>query len=300
MNVEFRGIIPPLVTPFADDQMVDYQALAEEITFVLNCGVHGICVTGSTGEGHTLTEDEIVRVAEVTREVAGTRVPVISGLIPDSTYEAIRVGERLKAAGVDALQITPVHYLFQPAPDGMVQYYREIAESIGLPILIYNVVPWAQIDSTTLGRIMEEVPLVVGVKQSGGNMHTLAQLLRVCPAGRSILTAVDDLLYPSFVMGAHGAISAILTVAPALCVELWNSVGIGDHRAALALHERLLSVWVALDHPDMPTRVKAAIAVQGRKVGAPRRPIPAPTRVLFDEMRKLVAQVGLRPAGAVR
>jgi 4-hydroxy-tetrahydrodipicolinate synthase len=286
MSLQLTGIIPPLVTPFTSgDQDLDEPALRAEIRYLLEVGVHGLTLCGSTGEGHTLSLEETVRCAEIGVEEARGRVPVVVGIIRDSTREVIRYGGALRAVrGVDALQITPVHYLFQPGFDGTYAYYKDIGDAVGLPIVIYNVVPWNAVAPETLLRL-SEIPQVIAVKQSGGDIHKLAELLWANNGRLQVLSAVDDLLYPSFALGAQGAIAAILTIVPDLALALWDAVKRGDHAAALQLHNRILPIWTACNHPDMSARVKAAIELQGRNVGVARRPLlPAP-----DDVRREIA-----------
>lgn len=281
MTLDLHGIVPPLVSPFTSDEQPDLDALAAEVRYHLDLGVHGLCVTGSTGDGQMLSVEDSVAIAETAvRETAG-RVPVIAGIIQDSTREVVRYGKAIAATGVDALQVTPVHYLFQPDEDTTVEYYRRIADETGVPILIYNVIPYALIPATTVARVLNEVPNVVAVKQSGGNIHQLADLLHIAPAGGSVFTAVDDLLYPSYLLGAKGAISATLTVVPELCLQQWDAVQRGDHATALELHNKLLPVWRAIDGPNMTVRIKAALAMQGRDGGhglSPLTPVSAAER----------------------
>ena len=162
-------------------------------------------------------------------EEADRRIPVITGIIANSTAAVIERGKAVADLGVAALQVTPVHYLFRPDDDAMVRHFAEIADSTGLPVMIYNVVPWTYLSPGLLTRIIDEVPGVIGVKQSAGDMKLLADLLIMAGDRARIMTAVDALLYPSFALGAVGSIAAILTAAPTLCVELWNAVQTGDH-----------------------------------------------------------------------
>jgi 4-hydroxy-tetrahydrodipicolinate synthase len=298
--VQLRGIIPPLVTPFTPGaQDLDEDALRAEVRYLLDVGVHGLTLCGSTGEGHTLSVDETVRCAEIAVQEARGQVPVVVGIIRDSTREVVRYGQALKQVrGVDALQITPVHYLFQPGPDGTCAYYAEIGEAVGLPIVIYNVVPWNTVSPATLLRL-SEIPHVIAVKQSGGDIHKLAELLRANQGRLQVLSAVDDLLYPSFALGAQGAIAAILTVVPHLAVALWDAVQQGNHAAARTLHERMLPVWSALNHPDMSARTKAAITLQGRNVGEARRPLLPVSEAVLEGIADALAQAGVLHRSAV-
>ena len=301
MSLELKGIIPPLVTPFvAPSEDLDEEALRAEIGYLLETGVHGLTLCGSTGEGQTLSIDETVRCAEIAVQEARGRVPVIIGIIRDSTRDVIRYGQALRQVrGVDALQITPVHYLFHPDADGTYAYYEEIGRAIGLPIVMYNVVPWNTILPETLLRL-SEIPQVIAVKQSGGDIHKLAELLRTNCGRLQVLSAVDDLLYPSFALGAQGAIAAVLTIVPDLSVALWDAVQRGDHATARSLHERILPVWTAVNHPDMSARIKAAIQLRGRNVGAARRPLLPVSDQVRGEIAAALQQAGAFQAAAMR
>jgi 4-hydroxy-tetrahydrodipicolinate synthase len=292
MDWDTYGILPPMVTPFLDDESVDEAGVRAEARYLLETGVHGLCVGGSTGEGHTLSIDEICRMTEIVQEEADGAVPVIAGIIRDSTRDVIAFGRALKAAGANALQITPIHYVFTSGDDGTYAFYDRIATEVDLPIVIYNVVPWNTVSPETLMRL-SEIDQVVAVKQSGGDIHKLADLLLMNDGRLTIYSAVDDLLYPSFCLGAHGSIAAILTVLPAHSVALWDAVQRGDHAEALRLHEQLLPVWRAVGTADMSARVKTALALQGRPAGIPRHPILPVSDEVRDEIAAALGRAGV-------
>ncbi|GAB3577980.1 4-hydroxy-tetrahydrodipicolinate synthase [Amycolatopsis endophytica] len=275
-DVDLRGMISTVVTPFDENDQVDLDLLRGEVKYLLDQGVTAICACGSTGEGQTLSIEESQAICEVVVDEVAGRVPVIGGVIQNSTAQAIRYSLALKAAGVDALQVTPVHYVFAPSPEETVEHYRLVGEATDLPIVLYNVVPWALVPIDTIERLAD-VPQVVAVKQSGGDTHLLADLLHRVRDRFTILAALDDLHYPAFVLGAHGALAAIPTVTPKLSVELWDAVQAGDHATALQLHERILTVWRAIDGPNLPATLKAALQLQGREGGLPRKPFAPAT-----------------------
>ena len=232
MSEALSGIIPPMTTPFDAAGELDEGAIRAQVRWLIEAGVHGLAAGGWTGEGHALDQDELRRLVATVADEAAGRIPVIAGIIVDSTRDAIRRGKALDGLGVAALQVTPVHYLFRPDDDAMQGHFRAIAEATGVPIVIYNVVPWSYLSPQLLVRILREVPGVIGVKQSAGDLKLLADLLISAPSGKRIFSAVDALLYPSFALGAHGSIAAILTAAPAACVQLWDAVQAGDHARA--------------------------------------------------------------------
>ena len=270
-----RGIVPPMTTPFSASGEIDETAFRAQARFLLGAGVHGLAVAGSTGEGHALATEEVCRLTEIAVEEAEGRMPVVAGIIVDSTRQAIERGSAAARAGASALQVTPVHYLFRPDDEHMKEHFREMAEAVATPIVIYNVVPWTYLSPELLVEIMEEIPGVAGVKQSAGDLKLFADLMASAPNGARIMSAVDALMYPSFALGAHGAIAAILTAAPRALVEMWDAVAAGDHPGALDLHGRLLALWNAMLGDNLPAAVKAALDCQGIAGGLPRRPMPA-------------------------
>jgi 4-hydroxy-tetrahydrodipicolinate synthase len=156
----------------------------------------------------------------------------------------------------------------------LVSYYSSIRERTGIEIILYNVLPWAQVTPDAVGELIK-AEAIVAVKQSGYNMHNLADLLYRYGKMIPILSAVDDLLYPSFMLGSPGTISAIASVLPKQCIELLEAVQAGNYPRALELHHQLLVIWRAVDeNRTFIARVKYAIALQGRTPGLPRHPFP--------------------------
>ena len=173
----------------------------------------------------------------------------------------------------------------------MVGHFHEIHDACGVPILIYNVVPWCYLSPDLLIRIMAEVPGVAGVKQSAGDMKLFADLMRRADKRNLIFSAVDALLYPSYLLGARGAIAAILTTVPGPSVKLWDAVKAQDWETARDLHERMMPVWDAVGTDNMPSLVKYAQQLQGLPAGVARRPTSPATGAQKAEVR--VALEGL-------
>jgi 4-hydroxy-tetrahydrodipicolinate synthase len=272
---DLYGIVPPLPTPFTARGEIDERAFRQQLKFFLDAGVHGIAVGGSTGEGHTLDTAELRRLMEIATVETGGQVPVIAGVIVDSTKQAVDRAQALADLPIAALQITPVHYLFRPSDDHMQQHFATVGKAAKAPIIIYNVVPWSYLSPALLVRILKQVPQVIGVKQSAGDLKLFADLMVGAPRDARIFSAVDALMYPSFALGAHGAIAAILTAAPHALVQLWDHVAAGEHDKALKLHQRLLGLWNAMIDDNLPATVKFALDVQGIRGGHPRAPMPA-------------------------
>lgn len=294
MRQQIQGIVPPMVTPFRDDGAIDEDALREETRYLIESAhVHGLAVCGSTGEGHTLSTAETYQVTAIVSDEAQGRVPIITGIIANSTAAVVERGNAVKELDVAALQVTPVHYLFRPDDDAMLGHFAQIAEQTQLPVMIYNVVPWSYLSPQLLTRIFDSVDGVVGVKQSAGDMKLLADLLIMAGQRAKIMTAVDALLYPSFSLGAAGAIAAILTAAPTLCVALWDAVSVGDHPQALDLHQKLLPIWNAIIADNLPANVRTCMEMQGRGGGVPRPPMPSSSASQRAAIREALGNAGL-------
>ncbi len=292
---DLSGIIPPSTTPFDSGGNIQPDHLAGQVDWLIGNGATGVAVGGSTGEGQTLDAEETRDLVGAAIDAAAGRAPVIAGIICDSTREAVRRGRMLADLGAAALQVTPVHYLFRPDDEAMVGHFRTLAGETGQKIIIYNVVPWTYLSPPLLIRIMREVPQVIGVKQSAGDLKQLADLLAQDLPAKRIFSAVDALLYPSYVLGAHGAIAAILAAAPGASVRLWNAVKAGDHATALDLHVKLLALWNALmPHDNLPAATKYAQRLQGVPSGLPRQPMPE-----ANAAQQAAVQLALRALGAL-
>ena len=289
-----RGIIAPFTTPFSETGEIKLELVPPQVEWLIENGVHGLAAGGSTGEGHALNRDEYYNLIAKTAEAIGDRVPLVAGIIANSTAEVIARGQGIKKFGVSALQITPPSYLFRPDDKAMVMHFKEISDKCDLPILIYNVVPWCYLSPDLLLKIMDEVPGVLGVKQSAGDMKLFADLIRRAKPENLIFSAVDALLYSSYQLGAPGAIAAILTAAPGPSVQLWDAVLDQKWETARGLHERLMPLWDAIGLDNMPSLCKYAQKLQGIETGYARKP----TSPASDQQKKSI-RISLKNLGLI-
>jgi 4-hydroxy-tetrahydrodipicolinate synthase len=268
-----RGVIPAVITPFDSQGKIDEKALRAEVEFHIACGVTALCAGGTTGEGAGLSPEEVNDLDRIFVDEANGRVPVIGGIIADTTSEAVELSLAAKKAGVSALQVCPPHYIFQPDIPGIVSYYSEVHRRTGLDIILYNVLPWGQVAPDGVEALIK-ANAISAVKQSGRDIHQLADMIYRFGKQVPVLSAIDDLLYPSFVLGAQGTLSAICSILPKQSVELYEAVQRGDSRRALSLHNQLLPIWRAVeeDPSGFYGRLKYAIEIQGRSAGIPRHP----------------------------
>ena len=286
MSDPLIGIIPPIVTPFTATGEVDEQAFRGVVRFMVKKKVHGICVGGSSGEGHTYSPEEFKRLMEIAAEELEGCMPLVAGIIVNSTRDAIARARSIEHLKVDALQVTPVHYVFKPDEEATYKHFKALTEATKVPVIIYNVVPWNYLSPGLLVRIMRDMPGVIGVKQSAGDLKLMADLLITLPPGKKVYSAVDALLYPSFALGAHGTIAANPAAVPGVCVNLWNAVQAGDHGKAREIHEALLRFWNTIAFDNLPANIKTSLALQGCTTGHPRMPMPATTAQQLEGIKR--------------
>jgi 4-hydroxy-tetrahydrodipicolinate synthase len=281
-----------MMMPFGEDDRIAFGTLANEARFLKNSGVSGIVVGGSMGEGAGLSEAELSEAVRIVREAVDDKLPVLAGIIADSSAEAVRLARAARDAGACGLQVPPPH--FRPSSDTSIleQYYRAITGGSGLPLIIYNVIPTAEAAVDSLQEIMDANPGVVGVKQSARNMHTLAALLATLRGKVKIFSAIDDMVYPSFMLGVDGTISGTSAVFPRETRAILEAVKSKDYRRALSIHERLAPIWRVIDQPDFPARAKYVVTLTGRDVGRPRRPFRFPTGDAAREIEEVMSCSG--------
>ena len=286
LRQQLSGVLPPITMPFDLNGDLVKGGLREQIDFIVSQGASGVVAGGSTGEGHTLTDSEYASVMHEAYDATAGRVPFLAGLIVQSTRSAIERSRLLKGMKVAALQVTPVHYLFKPDADATVEHFRTIADATGIPILIYNVIPWNYLSVDLMLRIMDEVPGVIGMKQSGGDLKSVSDLLLCCKPDNLVLSGVDALLYPGFCLGMHGAITALTSAVPGVVVKLQKCVQAGDHETARAIHFKLNALWNSLNHDNLPACVKYIQHLQGLPMFEPRAPMMRVTDAQKDAIKK--------------
>jgi 4-hydroxy-tetrahydrodipicolinate synthase len=225
-------------------------------------------------------------------EEAGDQVPVIAGVLCTSTRDAVGRAKRAAAAGAAAVLATPAYY-FAPSDEGIFSHYLAIWEEAGLPLLVYNALPHVPIRPPLMERIAD-IPGVIGVKEGlGGNLDTLGQLIESVGDRIAVTWSQDNLLFPGFALGAVGSLGAMDAVLPGHSVETFRAVQQGDLETARKIHRGVARVARAAYSASFPAGVKAAINLQGRRVGQPRRPYRTITRNEEQRIADALAAAGV-------
>lgn len=270
-NLPFKGIIPPLVTPLADQDVLDVAALERLIEHVLGGGVQGLFLLGTTGEGPSLShrlQRELVEQA--TRLVRG-RAPVLVGVSDTSPAESLALARHACEQGADAVVLAPPYY-FPISQGDLLRYVVEFAAQSPLPVVLYNMPSHTKtaFSLETVRQLIQDAPNVVGVKDSSGQMLYFQQLLVLARErpGFTVLMGPEELLAPAVLMGGDGGVCGGANLLPALYTELYEAAVTGDLREVHRLQQqvlRLSSRLYEVGHPPTGylTGLKTALAFVG-------------------------------------
>jgi 4-hydroxy-tetrahydrodipicolinate synthase len=289
----FKGSLVALITPMRADGSVDEKAYAALVDWQIKEGTNGVVPVGTTGESPTLSHAEHRRVVEIALEVAKGRVPVIAGTGSNSTEEAIELTRHAKEAGADAaLVVTP--YYNKPTQEGMFLHFSAIADSVDLPIIIYNIPPRSVVDMSveTMARLAKHRN-VIGVKDATANLTRPLHTRRACGESFCQLSGEDHTALAFNAVGGVGCISVTANVAPRLCSEMQTAWADGRVGQAMALQNRLVPLHDALFSETSPAPVKFAASLLGissERCRLPLAPIMEATRA---RVRAAMTEVGL-------
>jgi len=292
--MQIRGIIPPVATPMQANEDLDLPRLKWFLDHLISEGVHGIFVLGTNSEFYALDEREKQEVIATAVAHVRHRVPVFAGTGAESTREAVRLTKMAEREGVDGVSvITP--YFVLPSQQEIYDHYRRIAESTTLPVVLYNnpsTCGGVKIDVDTVARLAE-IPNILGIKDSSGDLQNTNEFIRVVPDRFSVLQGRDTLIFPSLMFGARGAVPATGNVAPAILAEIYNAFQRGDQEASKKAQLRLNPVRMSLTLGTAPGGVKAALALLGKSIGPSRSPVAPLSPEKQQKMRSALQQAGL-------
>lgn len=288
----FQGSIVAIVTPFKDGK-VDENALGQLIDFQIGSGTAGIVPCGTTGESATLTHEEHKRVIEMTVKMAAGRVPVIAGTGSNSTEEAVALTLHAKSAGAaGALLITP--YYNKPPQEGLYRHYKKIAESVDLPLVLYNIPGRTGVNMLpeTVKRLMT-YDNIVGMKEGSGSIQQVAELIHLCGDRLTILSGDDAITLPMMALGAKGAISVTANIVPEGLAQMIGAAARDDFPVAKIWHKKLYPLHKALFLDTNPIPVKAALSLLdlcSDEVRLPLSPLSDENKLRLNEV---MTQYGL-------
>jgi 4-hydroxy-tetrahydrodipicolinate synthase len=292
--MNLQGCGTALVTPFRPDGSIDEATLHAAVEFQIANGISLLIPCGTTGEAATLTEQETLRVVEITIAAAAGRVPVFAGCTHNSTHTAT-VNAR-KLAKVDGLTglLTANPYYNRPSQEGQYQHFRSIAEAIDLPILLYNIPgrTGANLEPDTVLRLAE-LPSIVGIKESSGNVIQITQLLTQAPRAFRVFAGDDTLALPVIALGGTGLISVAANAIPFQMSQMVDSALANDWATARRINRRFFNMMQAHFLEPSPAPIKAVMALLGRGNEEMRLPMVPVTQTTRRRLERLIGELGL-------
>ena len=269
----FTGAGVALVTPFLPDGGVNFDALAKLVEFQLANGTDAIIACGTTGEASTLTDEEQIAVIRCVAETAAKRVPVIAGAGSNDTAHGVELCRMAQKAGADALLLVTPYYN-KTSQKGLVEHYTVMANSVDIPVLLYNVPSRTGLNITAKTTYeLSKVPNIVGTKEASANFTQIAEIAHLCDEDFAIYSGNDDQILPILALGGRGVISVLSNVAPKDTHDMVSKFLAGDVKAAQKLQLDAIPLINALFSDVNPIPVKAAMNLMGLNAGGYRRPL---------------------------
>lgn len=289
----FAGLSVAIVTPFRDGA-VDMARLREQVEFQVQAGTTCICPVGTTGESPTLSHDEHERVIAESVQAAAGRLLVMPGTGSNSTAEAVRLTKFAAKAGADAALVVGPYYN-RPTQEGIYQHFKALAESVDIPICVYNIPARTgrNIEPETIIRLAE-LPGIALVKEATASLDQASQVLAATDL--TLLAGDDSMTLPLLAIGGRGVISVVGNLVPGDMRALLDAFEAGDLATAQAMHLKLFTLCRdLLGLASNPIPIKAALAMVGRDTGEVRLPLVPLEAPLAARLRQVIAAYGLEP-----
>lgn len=302
--MNLQGCGTALITPFRHDGSVDEAALHAHVEWQIANGVSLLVPAGTTGEAATLSEQEWLRVIEITVAAAAGRVPVFAGATHNATHVAVaNVRKLAKIHGLTGI-LTANPYYNKPSQEGQYQHFRAIAEAVDLPILLYNIPgrTGANLEPATVLRLAE-LHNVIGIKESSGNIVQITELLTQCPRSFIVLAGDDTLALPTLAVGGHGLVSVASNAIPQAMSQMVHAAIENDWFTARRINRRFFHLMQAHFAEPSPAPIKAVLSMLRRgndSLRLPMVPVSDPTR---RKLERILGELGLltdEPGGNLR
>jgi len=291
------AIVTPMKSAGEEDAQLDYAAFRRLIDWHVEEGTDGIVVVGTTGESPTVDVDEHKELIRVAVQHSRGRIPIIAGTGGNSTAEAIELTESAKKNGATAC-LSVVPYYNKPTQEGLYRHFTKIAETVGLPMIVYNVPgrTVADLQNDTVLRLAQ-VPGIIGIKDATANIERGTDLIRRLPRNFAIYSGEDATALALILLGGHGVISVTANVAPKLMHQMCAAALVGDVKRAREINLRLLPLHQRLFVEANPIPVKWALAEMGLAENALRLPLSPLSEKFHQSVREALHEAGIALPG---
>ncbi|ARA97112.1 MULTISPECIES: 4-hydroxy-tetrahydrodipicolinate synthase [Geobacillus] len=286
---QFGNIVTAMVTPFDRKGNLDLAKTTELVNYLLDNGTDALVVAGTTGESPTLTAEEKVALFRHVVNVVNGRVPVIAGTGTNDTRASIELTKRAEETGVDAVMLVAPYYN-KPNQEGLYQHFKAIAESTSLPVMLYNVPGRTSVNLAPETVIrLAAIPNIVAVKEAGGNLDAMAEIIEQTPDDFLLYSGDDSLTLPVLAIGGAGVVSVASHIIGNEMQQMIRAFQAGDHQKAAALHRKWVPLMKGLFAAPSPVPVKTALQLRGLDVGPVRLPLVPLTEQERSELSRLLS-----------
>ncbi len=298
MDTSFiKGVIPPIVTPTDENDRIKEPVQREIVDHIIKGGVHGILALGSNGEFYGLDPEEQERSGQIIIDQAAGRVPVYFGIGSITTRECVRWAKKAEELKADAISV--LHPMFLgPNDEEMYQHFKAVAEATSLPVLIYNNPDRMRCGvSAPLLERLADIPNIVGVKESSGDMTLTAEFIRrTRDKGKDfkVIAGRDILILSTLVYGGAGTVASSANIVPELVVEIYNKFMAGDMAGALDAQYRLAPMRMAYNLSSFPVVTKDYMRLLGFDMGEPIKPNTRSTPEVLAVLQKHLDTLGAK------
>jgi dihydrodipicolinate synthase/N-acetylneuraminate lyase len=291
MQRKIQGVIAVPLTPFDQDENIDYAAMEGIIEFMIGKGIHGMFPCGSVSLGPLMKPEERKQVLEFIVKVNRERVPIIAHIGAADTRTTVDLARHAQSLGVDAVASIPPFYI-PTDEEAMYAHFKEIKESVEIPVYAYNNLWTGKIISPCLFKRLIDLGYQ-GMKDAGENILLHYNYLRIAPSSFNLLMGNEALALPAFVMGINGFTSETVNAFPELNLELYRSFKKGELEKAAKLQQKILQLTEILSIAPVISNMYACINLRGINFGQPRRPLRSISLELQEKIKEKISQLGL-------
>ncbi len=293
-QINLKGMGVALITPFKEDESVDYTALNRLVDYQLQNGTDYLVVLGTTAETPTLTVEEQKEIVQVVVSKVKGQIPVVLGVGGNNTRAVVDKLKNDDFAGIDAI-LSVVPYYNKPSQEGIYQHYKAIAEATRLPIILYNVPGRTGVNMTaeTTLRLARDFDNVVAIKEASGNITQMDDIIKNKPKNFEVISGDDGITFPLMTLGAIGVISVIGNAFPKEFSRMVRLALSGDYESALTIHHRFTELFELLFVDGNPAGVKSMLNMMGYIENKLRLPL-IPTRITtYEKIRGVLQQLNI-------
>ncbi len=282
-----------MITPYTDDLQVNYDKAGEIAEYLCRNGSEGLVVCGTTGESPVLSHEEKLELFAVVRDSINGRIPVWAGTGSNNTAATVELSREAEKLGVDGIMLVTPYYN-KPSQEGLYQHFKQVAQNISLPVMLYNIPGRSSIDllPETVARL-SEVKNIVAIKEASGNMDQMTQLKIMLPDDFLIYSGDDSMTLPMMALGAAGVVSIASHLVGNEMKKMIDAYIQGNKEEALNIHKKLFPIFRGLFITTNPVPLKEALNIMGMQVGGFRPPLYRADDKEIVTIKKMLVDFGL-------